>query len=175
MKSKLTLCSLLALSIAFTSCKNDEKTETEVTTNSNTPQQIVVPRVDPVPVQNQPNQQIAMPVQNVPQAAPQAQAPVITKAGMNPAHGQPGHRCDIPVGAPLNSVAAKSAATPGKATFTTATIPTPTATGDSGAPVILKSDTPVVTAPGMNPPHGQEGHRCDIAVGEPLNKPKTDD
>ena len=22
-------------------------------------------------------------------------------AGMNPAHGQPGHRCDIPVGAPL--------------------------------------------------------------------------
>jgi hypothetical protein len=23
--------------------------------------------------------------------------------GMNPAHGQPGHRCDIPVGSPLNS------------------------------------------------------------------------
>ena len=26
------------------------------------------------------------------------------------------------------------------------------------------------TAPGMNPPHGQEGHRCDIAVGAPLPK-----
>jgi len=27
------------------------------------------------------------------------------------------------------------------------------------------------TAPGMNPPHGQPGHRCDIAVGAPLNSP----
>jgi hypothetical protein len=26
-----------------------------------------------------------------------------TAAGINPAHGQPGHRCDIPVGQPLNS------------------------------------------------------------------------
>jgi hypothetical protein len=30
------------------------------------------------------------------------------------------------------------------------------------------------TAPGMNPPHGQPNHRCDIAVGAPLNsKPVT--
>ena len=29
------------------------------------------------------------------------------------------------------------------------------------------------TAEGMNPPHGQPGHRCDIAVGAPLDsKPK---
>ena len=28
--------------------------------------------------------------------------------------------------------------------------------------------TRIVTAPGMNPPHGQPGHRCDIAVGAPL-------
>ncbi len=27
------------------------------------------------------------------------------------------------------------------------------------------------TAPGMNPPHGQPGHRCDIAVGAPLDSP----
>ncbi len=26
------------------------------------------------------------------------------------------------------------------------------------------------TAPGMNPPHGQPGHRCEIAVGAPLPK-----
>ena len=25
------------------------------------------------------------------------------------------------------------------------------------------------TAPGMNPPHGQPGHRCEIPVGAPLN------
>ena len=28
--------------------------------------------------------------------------------------------------------------------------------------------TPVKTAPGMNPPHGQPGHDCSIAVGSPL-------
>lgn len=27
--------------------------------------------------------------------------------GLNPAHGQPGHRCDIAVGAPLNSAPAQ--------------------------------------------------------------------
>ncbi|MFT5254085.1 MAG: hypothetical protein ACI87N_003148 [Flavobacteriales bacterium] len=26
-----------------------------------------------------------------------------------------------------------------------------------------------VTAKGMNPPHGEKNHRCDIAVGAPLN------
>jgi len=30
--------------------------------------------------------------------------------------------------------------------------------------------TPITTAEGMNPPHGQEGHRCDIAVGAALPK-----
>ena len=29
--------------------------------------------------------------------------------------------------------------------------------------------TPVQIAPGMNPPHGQQGHDCAIAVGSPLN------
>ena len=32
------------------------------------------------------------------------------------------------------------------------------------------TSTPVQTAPGMNPPHGQQGHDCAIAVGAPLNK-----
>ena len=98
MKSNLTFCSLLALSIAFTSCKKEDEAET--VTASETPQQLIVPRVQPIPTENfsQPNQQqVNMPTQNMPQAV--AQAPV--KAGMNPAHGQPGHRCDIAVGAPL--------------------------------------------------------------------------
>lgn len=74
-------------------------------------------------------------------------------AGLNPAHGQPGHRCDIAVGAPLNSKPAPVAVKP--------TTPTTTIT-----PV----NVPVTpTAPGMNPPHGQPGHRCDIAVGAPLS------
>lgn len=84
-------------------------------------------------------------------------APTQTAAGMNPAHGQPGHRCDIAVGAPLNSAPAKPA---------TAGIPVtnqPVITSTTAAPA------PTTTAPGMNPPHGQPGHKCEIAVGAPLN------
>ena len=77
---------------------------------------------------------------------------------MNPPHGQAGHRCDIAVGAPLNSTSGKVA---------------------SKSETVVTNQVPnieppqVVTKPGMNPPHGQEGHRCDIAVGAPLNSPKT--
>ncbi|KAF2336167.1 hypothetical protein [Flavobacterium daemonense] len=91
-------------------------------------------------------------------------APVKVAKGMNPPHGQPNHRCDIPVGAPLNS-------------------PSPTA-GESGTvsqsfnvksnptPALLSTETTQTqtVAEGMNPPHGQAGHRCDIAVGAPLPK-----
>ena len=79
-------------------------------------------------------------------------------AGMNPAHGQPSHRCDIPVGAPLNSPAA---ATTSKPIVQQQSQPAPTA-------AVTTNSTP--TAQGMNPPHGQTNHRCDIAVGAPLPK-----
>jgi hypothetical protein len=76
-----------------------------------------------------------------------------TAPGMNPPHGQPGHRCDIPVGAPLNS---KPAAAP---------------TAVNAQPQVTMTEVPnkVKTPPGMNPPHGEPNHRCDIAVGAPLN------
>jgi hypothetical protein len=87
---------------------------------------------------------------------------VSTAKGMNPAHGQPGHRCDIEVGAPLNSAPTKNvpATTP---TVTSSPVTTTT------TPTITSAPSTVKTAPGMNPPHGQPGHRCDITVGEPLN------
>jgi hypothetical protein len=73
---------------------------------------------------------------------------------LNPAHGQPGHRCDISVGAPLNSAPANvNTGQPQPVTMPTAPSPAP-ATGGTGA---------------KNPAHGQPGHRCDIAVGAPLN------
>ena len=100
----------------------------------------------------------------VPVGAPLTSAPENTTAatvtettstpGKNPAHGQPGHRCDIAVGAPLNSAPAATAVTP------TANSSTP--------PAITKTTT---VAPGLNPAHGQPGHRCDIAVGASLNSP----
>jgi len=90
-----------------------------------------------------------MPVATAVPATTNTQQP--TAAGMNPPHGQPNHRCDIPVGAPLNSK-------PQTATNPAATIST------TPSPATAQA-----TAPGMNPPHGQPNHRCDIAVGAPLN------
>ena len=72
---------------------------------------------------------------------------------LNPAHGEPGHNCAIPVGAPLNGTSSNAGNTPVQTIDMnqTKTIPTPNSTGA-----------------GMNPPHGQPGHRCDIKVGDPL-------
>ena len=82
-----------------------------------------------------------------------------TKGALNPEHGKPGHRCDIAVGAPLNSKPTTPAATqPVSLTAPTTTITAPPAPATS-----------TTVAPGMNPAHGQPGHRCDIAVGAPLN------
>jgi len=88
-----------------------------------------------------------------------------TAPGMNPPHGQPGHRCEIAVGAPLNSApAAKSAAS-------TVTTSSPAISSTPAATTLPAAVTqPTVTAPGMNPPHGQPGHDCTIAVGAPLKK-----
>lgn len=75
----------------------------------------------------------------------------------NPAHGEPGHRCEIPVGASLSSAPAADAVNAAPSTSVMMDPATmPTATG--------------ATAPGMNPPHGEPGHDCNVAVGAPLPK-----
>lgn len=97
--------------------------------------------------------------------------PVKTAKGMNPPHGQPGHRCDIPVGAPLNSPAAKttttSTAQSGTSTQNFTVSPPP---AGNPVPALLSTEAGQTVAEGMNPPHGQPGHRCDVAVGAPLPK-----
>ena len=85
--------------------------------------------------------------------------PKPTAPGMNPPHGQPNHRCDIPVGAPLNSK--KAEATTVKTTDIQTTTTAPIATPENNAGSTSVAD-------GMNPAHGQPGHRCDIPVGAPL-------
>ena len=98
--------------------------------------------------------------------APQNVPTGTTAAGMNPEHGKPGHRCDITVGAPLSSAAARTATTP-----TTVTQPTTITQPAMTQPTIAPAKT--VTAKGMNPAHGEPGHRCDITVGAPLNSAPT--
>ena len=72
---------------------------------------------------------------------------------LNPQHGQPGHRCDIAVGAPLNSptqsIQQTMPATPG--------LPFP--------PLPPANTSGSVR---LNPAHGQPGHDCTIPVGQPL-------
>jgi hypothetical protein len=95
-----------------------------------------------------------------------------SSAKLNPPHGEPGHRCEIPVGAPLDS----EPTTPATTTINN----TPTITPSFSAPTSTPVATPTFsnegqqgkssTPPGINPPHGEPGHDCAIPVGQPLKK-----
>lgn len=73
---------------------------------------------------------------------------------LNPAHGQPGHDCAIPVGAPLN----------GTATNTQTPAPTNNTQSTTVSPVRVDQ------TPSVNPPHGEPGHDCAVPVGAPLDQ-----
>lgn len=167
--------------IILQSCASDKKKETETIQNEEPTSQTAVttsdssqmlPPAQPLEINSsQPT------ISSTPVTAPVTATQGATQAGMNPAHGQPGHRCDIAVGAPLSSP-------PNKQTSTTPTISTTTPSVNSTTPTITPSTstpqiqtTPVVspaaagpTPAGMNPPHGQPGHDCSVAVGAPLKK-----
>jgi hypothetical protein len=159
MKSFLSL--LFVSSVLLTSCKK------EVELQKNTAPTNIIPFTE---VGKQMQNQSAISSQTQPDSNMINQnqaltAPTPVAKGMNPAHGQPTHRCDIPVGAPLNSPVATTTNKPA----------TQQITPQQNQPVSISpaTGTPTVTTPtpeGMNPPHGQENHRCDIAVGAPLTK-----
>lgn len=97
----------------------------------------------------------AMPVMlpstnNAATITPQSQQTNAAAPALNPAHGQPGHRCDLAVGAPLPGAAAVNI--------------NPQPAVASANPVVNNS----AASPKLNPAHGQPGHRCDISVGAPL-------
>lgn len=82
---------------------------------------------------------------------------------LNPPHGQPGHRCEIPVGAPLDGSGGDNT-------------PVIQAQPQSNQSPVIKTtgNVPVngastTTSGNVNPPHGQPGHRCEIPVGAPLD------
>jgi hypothetical protein len=104
-----------------------------------------------------------------------------TAVKLNPAHGLPNHRCDIPVGAPLDSPPANNTQIPAnsqiQASQNSITAPNisnnPTAPTIENARKLNPSMTRVTSSntgpkPRLNPPHGQPWHLCEIAVGSPL-------
>jgi hypothetical protein len=81
---------------------------------------------------------------------------------LNPKHGEPGHRCDIQVGAPLNSK-------PNAVSQPAPTVSSTTPLGAAAIPALQLPNTGAGASGKVNPKHGEPGHRCDIAVGAPLN------
>lgn len=77
---------------------------------------------------------------------------------LNPAHGQPGHDCAVAVGAPLGG---NSAAVQQVAPAAISTTPLPNGLGGPRPQFNANSGN-------LNPPHGQPGHDCAVAVGAPL-------
>ena len=131
---------IVAFAVLFVACTGQEK-GTEQPTGSADTTAGSAPIFDPV--------QMAVPPATTAVADP------------NPAHGQPGHRCEIPVGASLSSAPAPGAAP--------AVVPSSPVINP--APVTIGPGTAQgTTAPGMNPPHGEPGHDCAVAVGSPLPK-----
>lgn len=161
MNRKIVLSLAFVATLFFTSCKKElepqDSSETPLTESSANPENAEASSIETQPqVQVDPS---SVPVQTV-----QAPAPTTAKTlpGMNPPHGEPGHRCDIAVGAPLNSPKGQTPAPQ---------VAQPTAGSASVqkvTPQVQPQPVATETAPGMNPPHGQPGHRCEIAVGAPL-------
>lgn len=159
MDMKNTFIGLIAVSLLAASCKKDERaTYLKEEANAGQPN-VALNTTSKTALMDQAG------IQSNSTPAPMATAP-----GMNPPHGQPGHRCDIPVGQPLNG--APAAATPATQNVNVNggnTIQIDPNAVSPGKITLDNNGKQVKTAPGMNPPHGQPGHRCDIPVGQPLN------
>ncbi|HZW77897.1 MAG TPA: hypothetical protein VFF21_06295 [Flavobacteriaceae bacterium] len=120
----------------FTSCQDKQKKDATTDTT-----------VDTELTLEQKQQQLQM-------ASPSSAASNVTlpPGSVNPPHGEPGHRCDIPVGAPLDGSAPQQSVN-----VKPVEVDVPPANPGNTGP-----------KPATNPEHGQPWHRCDIKVGEPL-------
>ncbi|MGK6342320.1 hypothetical protein ACMGDK_08785 [Chryseobacterium sp. DT-3] len=154
---KNTLFGFIAISLLAISCNKDEK-PTYLKEEAGVQQSAVA--VNPASKTSLMDQ---AGVQSNPNLASITAAPGIK----NPPHGQPGHRCDIPVGQPLNASPTAIQTAPGQNPNNAIKIDQNSMS--PGKMVIDNNGKQVKTPPGMNPPHGQPGHRCDIPVGQPLS------
>lgn len=170
---KLITCFASLLFISFiTGCGNGSTTEdTPVKTENTADVQTAVP-VDTTPAKTvtaNPQQVTNTPTTTTFTAPTTA---VTTAAGLNPEHGKPGHRCDIAVGAPLDSKPTPTTAVNPQTNFSSIKAPSINTSPVATKTPVINTSAPSTTATvanGLNPEHGKPGHRCEIAVGAPLD------
>ncbi len=171
MQYKDILGGLILLSFSF-GCGNsstDEKTEAKTDTSLAPVGSVTT---NPADTSVNPTQNVVINGQGVTTQPPVTTVATTNKGALNPEHGKPGHRCDIAVGAPLDSKPSADYKAPDTKVTTQPVTTSPITISPTTTTPAPAATTTV--APGMNPAHGQPGHRCDIAVGAPLNsKPNT--
>ena len=133
-KLNLFFIPVFAASLFIISCQDSKETTTTQEVTETTPEVRLEQK-------RQPLQSVVPANSNSNNAA--------TMSGANPPHGQPGHRCDIAVGAPLDGSS-------------------PVKIAPQSNPAQAQSNSVMGETGKLNPPHGQPGHRCDIKVGDPL-------
>lgn len=156
MSQRITL--VLASMIALYACGSGNE---DNTTESPTPAVVTTPA--PTAPMEAPDTS----TESITTLPPTAAVPVKPTVKLNPPHGQPGHRCEIEVGQPLPPDGTPVIATQPQAQPVQPVMQNP-------PPVMATPPANANILPGapkgkVNPPHGEPGHRCDIAVGAPLN------
>ena len=162
-------------SIVFISCGNNSTDDNAATTTAAPATITPASTTQPVATQQNP----AASGSTV--APPPSLAPgQLTQSGStkgvtyNPAHGQPGHDCAIAVGAPLKTQSGTATtATPVQITPQTTQSAPVVQTTTAPPPTIVPVSQPSAGQPKLNPAHGQPGHDCAIAVGQPLKSTTT--
>lgn len=154
---KIFATAIFLTSAFLVSCNSEDKAITETTTTSDST--LTATPLDTISTPVLTDTTASQPTTNSIQSAAPAMlpAPKASAAGaLNPAHGQPGHRCDIAVGAPLNSAPAAAPVSGVAPSGPTLNRPTIGARANGTAR--------------LNPPHGQLGHDCGTEVGKPLKQ-----
>lgn len=155
---------LLSIALYTFSCSEDKKSErgsTEVIEELSTTSPSKVTTEPTIADSQTAVSSAIIPTSDI-QATPIAKESTKNPVVLNPPHGQPGHDCAVPEGAPLNSKPQ-----------TTTTLPeikpqntTPNATLPQSNPML--NPTTNLTEQKLNPAHGMPGHDCAIPVGAPL-------
>lgn len=154
------------LVIGLTACNSNDKTPV----NTNTVSTLPSTGQTTLPVKANDTAISTVPVSSVIQTSAPSNAQTSTNtsnAKLNPAHGQPGHRCDIAVGAPLDSPPGTTTTTPSTQPAQAVQTVVPPVQQPASQPVANVQVPDTLT---VNPAHGQPGHDCTIAVGQPLKK-----